>query len=102
MSLALTTTCRPDEIILLKGNMPLEIRLHRRTRLLSYASEAEILDQALESQSGWEPFPLASGEGLVIDAQAWTLRRIPFTFHGIHTTRAGAVTGTSREKETIR
>jgi amidophosphoribosyltransferase len=102
MSLALATTCRPDEIILLKGNMPLEIRLHRHARVLYYASETQILDRALGVTNSWEPYPLAPGEGLVIDAQAWTLRRIPFTFHGIHTTLAGSVTGASREKETIR
>ncbi len=100
MSLALATNCRPDEIILLKGNMPLEIRLHHRSRLLCYASEAQILDRALGVTNGWEPFPLAPGEGLVIDAGAWTLRRIPFTFRGIHTTLASSVTGASHTKET--
>ena len=47
MSLALVATSRPDEIVLVKGDMPLEIRLHRRRRVVLYASESRIFDAAI-------------------------------------------------------
>ena len=68
LSLALVATTRPEEIILLKGNMPLEVRLHPRARVLVYASEARILDcqPALKidppSASNFDP-PLAVSWG---------------------------------------
>ena len=102
MSLALVATTRPEEIILLKGNMPLEVRVQSRTRMLVYASEARILDRALASESGWEMLPLAHGEGLVVNTQAWTLRRVPFTFQGIHTDAGMSYTGAITRKERSR
>jgi len=68
MSAALVATSRPDEILLLKGNMPLEILLHRKRRLLLYASERRILDRVLGGEAGWEEVFLAPGEALVINA----------------------------------
>jgi len=99
MSLALMATTRPEEIILLKGNMPLVVRIQPRTRVLVYASEARILDRALGGASGWETVPLAHGEGLVINAQAWTVQRVPFTFKGIHTDAGTSYTGATTRKE---
>lgn len=99
MSLALVATTNPEEIILLKGNMPLEIRLHPRSRVLLYASEARILDQAMASYAGWETFPLASGTGLIINTHTWTLRQVPFTFRGITSHIGNSYTGASRKKE---
>ena len=99
MSLALVATTRPEEIILLKGNMPLEVRIQPRTRVLLYASEVRILDRVLGDEAGWEPLVLAHGEGLVINTQAWTMRRVPFTFQGIACATGSNYTGASRRKD---
>jgi len=99
MSLALVATTRPEEMILLKGNMPLEVRIQPHTRLLIYASEARILDRALTGESGWETLPLAHGEGLVVNTHTWTHRRVPFTFQGIRADTSTSYTGiTTRQK----
>jgi len=102
MSLTLVATTHPEEIILLKGNMPLEVRIQPRTRLLLYASEARILDRALTGESGWEMVPLARGEGLVVNTQTWTQRRVPFTFQGIHADAGTSYTGATTRKEQSR
>lgn len=99
MSLALVTTTRPEDIILLKGNMPLEVRIQPRTRVLLYASEARILDRALTGESGWETLPLAHGEGLVVNTDTWTLRRVPFTFQGLTTMAGNSYTGAITRRE---
>ncbi|OPZ82721.1 MAG: hypothetical protein BWY76_02627 [bacterium ADurb.Bin429] len=84
MSLALVATTHPEEILLLKGNMPLDVRLHRRKQLLLYASEARILDAALGGEAGWEEIPLVSGDALIVDAAALHApRRVRFTFQGL-------------------
>ena len=84
MSAALVATIKPEEIILLKGNMPLEVRLHRRKRVVIYASEARILDKALDGEAGWEYIPVAFGEALVFDTSAiHAPRRHRFTFQGL-------------------
>jgi len=99
MSLALVVTTRPEEIILLKGNMPLEVRIQPRTRVLVYASEARILDRALTGEAGWEPLPLAHGEGLVVNTNTWMQRRVPFTFLGLTTMAGHSYTGENTRKE---
>lgn len=98
ISLALVATTRPDEIILLKGNMPLEVRVHDERQVLCYASESRILDVALDGDTGWETLPLAHGEGLIVNTQAWTLRRIPFVFAGLQTDAGHGYTGMTTRK----
>lgn len=84
MSVALVSTNHPDEILLLKGNMPLEIRLHRQRRLLLYASERRILDAAIGDEAGWEEMPVVPGEALVINTTAiHTPCRMRFTLQGM-------------------
>jgi len=102
MSLALVATTHPEEIILLKGNMPLEVRIQPRTRVLLYASEARILDRATDGETGWEQFPLTHGEGLVINTQAWTMQRLPFTFQSIRTETGTTYTGAIARKDRSR
>lgn len=99
MSLALVATTRPEEIILLKGNMPLEVRIQPRGRVLLYASEARILDRTLAGEAGWEPLPLARGEGLVVNTQTWTLQWVPFTFLGMHSEAGNTYTGAITRKD---
>ncbi len=95
MSLAVVATTRPEEIVILKGNMPLEVWMHPRSPVLVYASEVGILTQAIGLQAGWEPVPLATGEALVINAHTWVLQRRPFTFRGLASGITGDYTGAS-------
>lgn len=99
MSLALVATSRPEEIVLLKGNMPLDVRLHRRKRAVLYASEACILDLALAGEPGWQALPCDAGEALIINTAAiHTPRRYRFTFQGLARTSAWPrYTGTSHQ-----
>lgn len=102
MSLAVVATTHPEEVILLKGNMPLEVRIHPRARALLYASEARILDRVLTGKIGWETYPLANGEGLVVNTQTWTLQRMAFTFKGLDSMTGNMYTGTNNRKEQLR
>ena len=44
----------PETVLVLKGNKPLALRLHRRHRAILYASEAACLDAALVTERGWQ------------------------------------------------
>lgn len=99
MSLALMATTRPEEIILIKGNMPLEVRINPHSRTLLYASEIRILDQTIGNEDGWEELPMAHGEGLLINAHAWKIRRVPFTFRGIDAKATASYTGATHRKD---
>ncbi|HEX2950998.1 MAG TPA: hypothetical protein VHV83_15750 [Armatimonadota bacterium] len=84
MSLALVAMTRPDEIILVKGNMPLVIRYHPGNRVLMYASESRIIDRILQHEAGWGGVALLPGEALVAQtAQLHASQRWPFTFQGM-------------------
>jgi hypothetical protein len=102
MSLALVATTRPEEMILLKGNMPLEVRIQPHIRLLIYASEARILDRALTGESGWETLPLTHGEGLVVNTHTWTFQYMSFSFQGLNTLTGTSYTGALTRRERSR
>lgn len=53
MSFVATATSHPREVIVVKGNQPLEFRYSESRHVLLYASEAEFLDEALEGEDGW-------------------------------------------------
>lgn len=99
MSLALAATSRPEEIILLKGNMPLEVRIHRRKRVVLYASEVRIIDLALDGDAGWEEIPVAYGEALVVNTNTWAMERMAFSFQGLQTAAGHSYTGTITRKD---
>ena len=80
MSMAMVATCRPDEVVLLKGNMPLAVWVHPQERVLIYASETEILEDVVGGEPGWKNLPLAYWEGLVFNSAKWSYRRVPFSF----------------------
>lgn len=83
MSTALMATTKPNEVILLKGNMPLEVRLHRKRKVVAYASEPSILNYALKG-NGWDVIPVSAGEGLVVDSHDISaIRRFRFEFGGV-------------------
>ncbi|MHB1002061.1 MAG: class II glutamine amidotransferase [Armatimonadota bacterium] len=80
MSMATVVTSKPNEIILLKGNMPLEVRFNPKRKIIAYASEPEILYDALKGDS-WQTVPVSAGEGLVIDSCDMSVfRRFQFEF----------------------
>lgn len=99
LSAALVATSHPEEILLLKGNMPLKVRLHAGRQVLVYASESRILERALDGEAGWSPLPLQLGEGLVINTHAWTLQRVPFVFQGLQTGADLSPTGSPTRKK---
>ena len=43
---------RPGTVLVLKGNKPLELRIHRRHRAVLYASDPAFLDAVLVDERG--------------------------------------------------
>jgi len=50
----------PETILLLKGNKPLELRVHRRYRVAIYASDPAFLDAVLTDERGWRELSVPS------------------------------------------
>ena len=48
----------PETILVLKGNKPLELRAHRRYRVVLYASDPAFLDAVLADERGWRELPV--------------------------------------------
>lgn len=83
MSAVLVSRTQPGTIILLKGNMPLEVRWHPRLQAWAYASESAILTRALAGRNGWESVPVPVNHALVVSALSDTpLKMTPFAFSG--------------------
>lgn len=83
MSVAFVVSSRPDEIILLKGNRPLEVRYHGGLGIVAYASEAEIVEGALV-RKGWQEVTLDHYEGLIIHVgRDLRLEHFEFRFGGL-------------------
>ncbi|MHB1000860.1 MAG: class II glutamine amidotransferase [Armatimonadota bacterium] len=60
LSAVIVSTNRPDQVLLVKGNMPLEVWYHRELRILAYASEPHILGRSVSAitTTGWERIEL--------------------------------------------
>jgi len=69
MALAVCDTRQPQQVLLVRGTMPLAFAWHPRRRLLAYASEAATLQRALPGDTGWTPVPFPSGQACLIDTQ---------------------------------
>lgn len=83
MSAVLIARTDPRTIILLKGNMPLEVRRHRRQQVWAYASESAILARALAGKEDWETVPMPANHVLVISTLPdIPLMLTPFAFGG--------------------
>jgi amidophosphoribosyltransferase len=52
-----SVTC-PEEVVIIKGNMPLEIRYNNLRQVIVYASETRYLNVALAGQDGWNSIRL--------------------------------------------
>ena len=58
-----TTSRRdPETTLVLKGNKPLKLRIHRRHRVILYASDAAYLDAVLDDERGWHELPVPPHE----------------------------------------
>ncbi|MHB1001995.1 MAG: class II glutamine amidotransferase [Armatimonadota bacterium] len=80
MSMATVATSKPNEIILLKGNMPLEVRYNPKYEIIAYASEAGILRDSLIGAS-WASILMSAGEGIIYNSHDLSLiRRFRFEF----------------------
>ena len=55
MSAVMASILDPATILVLKGNKPLSLWLHRQRRVVAYASEARFLMDALGDAPGWRP-----------------------------------------------
>ena len=67
MALAVCDTRQPQQVLLVRGTMPLALTWHPRRRLLAYASEAATLQRALPGDTGWTPVPFPPGQACLID-----------------------------------
>jgi len=90
MSAVMVSRTQPGTIILLKGNMPLEVRWHPRLQAWAYASESAILTWALTDMKRWRLVPIPTNHTLVINAFSEhqpTLVSFIFNMSGIIDTR---------------
>lgn len=72
---------RPRTVLVLKGNKPLELRIHRRHRAVLYASDPAFLDAVLADERGWRPLPLEPMTMLVFRHESlMEFSRESFTF----------------------
>jgi hypothetical protein len=80
MSAAFVVSSKPGEVVLLKGNKPLEVRYHSGLGIVAYASEAGIVDAAL-AREGWQEVTMDDYEGLIIHVEdELHLQRFEFRF----------------------
>lgn len=79
LSAIAVATSDPAKILLIKGNQPLELRYHAARGLMVYASEPEILDSAIGSDTGWEVIGIPAWRLVIVD----TRRMMPLTAYPI-------------------
>ena len=79
MSAVVVATSDPARILLIKGNQPLELRYHAARGLIIYASEPQILDSAIVSDTGWEAVEIPAWRLVVVD----TRRMMPLNAYPI-------------------
>ena len=54
ISAVMASKLDPRTVVIIKGNMPLELRYHPAHRVIVYASDPAYLDVALAPETGWE------------------------------------------------
>ena len=69
LSAVVVATSDPAKILLVKGNQPLEVRFHEARGLIAYASESEILDSAIDLNTGWEVIEIPAWRLVVVDTR---------------------------------
>jgi glucosamine 6-phosphate synthetase-like amidotransferase/phosphosugar isomerase protein len=84
MALAVCDTRQPQQVLLVRGTLPLALAWHRRRRLLAYASEDATLQRALGGETGWSPIPFPAGQAcLIVTHDLTQVRWFPWTPHGL-------------------
>ncbi|MCL5104995.1 MAG: glucosamine 6-phosphate synthetase, partial [Armatimonadetes bacterium] len=53
ISAVMVSKLDPKRAVVIKGNMPLEVRYHSDHRVIIYASDPAYLDVALQDDTGW-------------------------------------------------
>jgi glucosamine 6-phosphate synthetase-like amidotransferase/phosphosugar isomerase protein len=59
ISAVMASRRNPGEVVLIKGNKPLEIRYNKMHEVVIYTSDSRYLDLALAGQRGWKPIHLS-------------------------------------------
>ncbi len=54
MSAVMASVSCPEDIVIIKGNMPLEIRYNKAQQVVLYSSDSRYLDVALAGNRGWK------------------------------------------------
>ncbi len=81
MSVVIVAKTDPGNVIIAKGNRPLELVYHPKLRTVFYASSAKYLQVALADYPGWERWPLRPMTiSLFSCSNLAEPRRIPFDF----------------------
>ncbi len=80
LSVVAVASSRPTEILLIKGNQPMELRYNADLALLAYASEPEILDNAWPARWTSEDIRLPAWTAVTVDADG---AELGFTIHPI-------------------
>ena len=58
VSAVMVSRLNPTEIVLIKGNNPLEVRYNRARKVVAYSSDAVYLDTVLVGDRRWRPIDL--------------------------------------------
>lgn len=83
LSIVAVSTNRPEQVLLIKGNMPLEVWYHAERRLLAYASESEILAMSVGDEDGWRALKIPPWRVVVVNTKRFlSMRSYQFTCLG--------------------
>ncbi len=81
ISAVMASTRDPTTILVLKGNKPLSLCLHRQRRVVAYASEARFLAAALGDELGWRYLDVPEMTLLTLRHDgAWAVEMQPLEF----------------------
>ena len=72
MTAVLASRNDPETILVLKGNKPLELRIHRKHRAVLYASDPAFLDAVLAEERGWRKLSVPSMSMIVFRHEVLT------------------------------
>jgi hypothetical protein len=70
MSAVIVSRRDPGTILILKGDKPLSLWLHRQHRAVAYASEETYLHEALSGRNDWRPLEVPPMTLVVFDHEA--------------------------------
>jgi len=81
MSAVIVAKTDHDNVIIIKGNKPLELIYHSKLRVVLYASSAKYFQAALSDIHGWERVPMQPKRvGVFRCSDLQSLQLSPFSF----------------------